>query len=127
MSKMSELSMLLDTLIECGEKLTETARALKTFYSSEDEPSATQAKSKSSAQKSAAPEAKQPESKPEKTYSMEEIRAMLAANANEADGIYKADVRNLVRKYGNGGSLTDVDPKDYAALAAEVEAIGNAG
>ncbi len=127
MSKMSELSMLLDTLIECGEKLTETARALKTFYSSEDEPSATQAKSKSSAQKSAAPEAKQPESKPEKTYSKEEIRAMLAAKANEADGIYKADVRNLVRKYGNGGSLTDVDPKDYAALAAEVEAIGNAG
>ena len=124
---MSELSMLLDTLIECGEKLTETARALKTFYSSEDEPSATQAKSKSSAQKSAAPEAKQPESKPEKTYSKEEIRAMLAAKANEADGIYKADVRNLVRKYGNGGSLTDVDPKDYAALAAEVEAIGNAG
>ena len=127
MSKMSELSMLLDTLIECGEKLTETARALKTFYSSEDEPSATQAKSKSSAQKSAAPEAKQPESKPEKTYSKEEIRAMLAAKANEADGIYKADVRNLVRKYGNGGSLTDEDPKDYAALAAEVEAIGNAG
>ena len=42
-------------------------------------------------------------------------------------GIYKVDVRNLVRKYGNGGSLTDVDPRNYAALAAEVEAIGNAG
>ena len=52
---------------------------------------------------------------------------MLAAKANEADGIYKVDVRNLVRKYGNGGSLTDVDPRNYAALAAEVEGIGNAG
>lgn len=127
MSKMSELSMLLDNLIDCGEKLTETAKALKAFYSSEDEPSSAPAKSKSSAREPAVPETKQPESKPEKTYSKEEIRAMLAAKANEADGIYKADVRNLVRKYSNGGSLTDVDPKDYAALAAEVEAIGNAG
>ena len=32
MSKMNELSMLLDNLIECGETLTETARALKAFY-----------------------------------------------------------------------------------------------
>lgn len=127
MSKMSELSMLLDNLINCGEKLTETARALKAFYSSDDEPTSAPAKPLSPTEEPAASEAKQPESKPEKTYSKEEIRAMLAAKANEADGIYKADVRNLVRKYGNGGSLTDVDPKNYAALAVEVEAIGNAG
>ena len=127
MSKMSELSMLLDNLINCGEKLTETAKALKTFYSSDDEPADISTKSQQPTLKPAAPEAKRPESKPKKSFSKEEIRAMIAAKANEADGIYKADVRNLVRKYGNGGSLTDVDPKDYAALAAEVEAIGNAG
>ena len=41
MSKMSELSMLLDDLIDCGRKLTETAQALKDFYSSPDkEPTA---------------------------------------------------------------------------------------
>ena len=118
MSKMNELSMLLDNLIECGETLTETARALKAFYSSDNEPSAAPAKP--------LPPTEEPESKPEKTYSKEEIRAMLAAKANEADGIYKVDVRNLVRKYGNGGSLTDVDPRNYAALAAEVKGIGNA-
>ena len=105
MSKMNELSMLLDNLID-------------------NEPSAAPAKPLPPTEEPAAPEAKQPESKPEKTYSKEEIRAMLAAKANEADGIYKVDVRNLVRKYGNGGSLTDVDP---AALAAEVKGIGNAG
>lgn len=119
--------MLLDNLIECGETLTETARALKAFYSSDNEPSAAPAKPLPPTEEPAAPETTQPESIPEKTYSKEEIRAMLAAKANEADGIYKADVRNLVRKYGNGGSLTDIDPKDYAALAVEVEAIGNAG
>lgn len=127
MSKMNELSMLLDNLIKCGETLAETTRALKAFYSSDNEPSAAPAKPLSPTEEPAAPEAKQPESKPEKTYSKEEIRAMLAAKANEADGIYKVDVRNLVRKYGNGGSLTDVDPRNYAALAAEVEGIGNAG
>ena len=36
MGKMSELSMLLDDLIDCGRKLTETAQALKDFYSSPD-------------------------------------------------------------------------------------------
>lgn len=121
MSKMSELSMLLDSLIDCGEKLTETAKALKAFYS------AAPAKPQHPTEEPAAPKARQQEPKPEKTYTKETVRAMLAAKANEVDGIYKADVRNLVRKYGNGGSLTDVDPKDYAALAAEVEAIGNAG
>ena len=79
MSKMNELSMLLDNLIECGETLTETARALKAFYSSDNEPSAAPAKPLPPTEESAAPEAKQPESKPEKTYSKEEIRAMLAA------------------------------------------------
>lgn len=127
MSKINELSMLLDNLINCGEKLTETAKALKAFYSSDDEATAAPAKSHPPTENPTAQETKQRESKPEKTYSKEEIRAMLAAKANEADGIYKADVRNLVRKYGNGGSLTDIDPKDYAALAIEVEAIGNAG
>ena len=38
MSKMSELSMLLNDLIECGNKLTKTAQALKDFYSDTAEP-----------------------------------------------------------------------------------------
>ena len=63
MSKMNELSMLLDNLIECGETLTETARALKAFYSSDNEPSAAPAKPLPPTEEPAAPEAKQPESK----------------------------------------------------------------
>lgn len=37
MSKMSELSMMLDDLIACGTKLAKTARALKEFYSSDEQ------------------------------------------------------------------------------------------
>ncbi len=153
MSKMSELSMLLDDLIQCGEKLTETGKALKAFYSSTDEPAATPEKTgkKQSAKAAQLPEAKPQDNFPEaeaqvtapehpapaadqeatlapaKTYDKEEIRALLAAKAAESDGIYRAQVRDLVKKYGNGGSLTDVDPKNYADLAADTEAIGHAG
>lgn len=158
MSKIKELSMLLDELISCGEKLTETAQALKDFYSSTDAPAATPEKSgrKQAAKTAQLPENNPPEAvtlqttsinpgleaapqtasqaepiqappAPAKTYDKEEIRALLAAKASEADGAYRAQVRDLVRRYGHGGSLTDVNPAEYAALAAEAEGIGHAG
>lgn len=162
MSKMKELSMLLDELISCGEKLTETAQALKDFYSSTDAPAATPEKSgrKQAAKTVQLPQDNPPETvaqqatsaalpeteaapqtasqaepmqappapaAPAKTYDKEEIRALLATKASEADGAYRAQVRDLVRRYGHGGSLTDVDPAEYAALAAEAEGIGHAG
>ena len=37
MSKMSELSAMIDSLITCGETLAETGRALKDFYSNTSE------------------------------------------------------------------------------------------
>ena len=37
MSKMSELSAMIDNLISCGETLAETGRALKGFYSGTEE------------------------------------------------------------------------------------------
>jgi len=113
MSKMSELSMLIDNLISCGETLTETAKALRAYYSDTgEEKPAVQEKPK--------------KEEPAPTYSKEAVRGILAKKANEANGQYKAEVKAIVKKYGNGGSLTDVDAKDYAALVAEVEGIGNA-
>lgn len=123
MSKMNELSLLLDSLIDCGRKLTETAQGLKDFYSSPDDEPAEKPAPK--------PKKKSPEpareEKPEKTYSKEEVCAILSAKANEEDGRFKADVKAIVKKYGNGGSLTNVDAKDYAALVEEIGKIGNAG
>lgn len=43
--------------------------------------------------------------------------------ANAENGKFKAAVKDIVKKYGNGGSLTNVDAKDYAALVADVEAL----
>ena len=121
MSKMSELSAMIDNLISCGETLAETGRALKEFYSgTEDEAPA-------KAEKKSKKEAPAPKEEPvPKQYSKEEVRGILAKKANEADGRFKADVKAIVQKYGNGGSLTDVDAKDYAALVAEVEGLTDA-
>ena len=133
MGKMNELSMLLDDLITYGTKLTETSIALKEFYSSgtaeQPLPDWKPSSAKESSKKQEAPAqtpdpAPQPE--PAKEYSKEDVRRILAAKANEAEGIYKARVKALVQKYGNGGSLTDVKPEDYAALAQEAEGIGRA-
>lgn len=125
MSKMSELSMLLDQMIECGNTLTQTAQALKDFYTSEETAAPEEKQKKKVAPEPAAEAA--PETSPAKEYTKEEVRALLSKKANEANGQYKAQMKAIVRKYGNGGTLTDVKPEDYAALVAEMESIGNAG
>ena len=125
MSKMSELSAMIDNLISCGETLAETGRALKEFYSGTEEvaPAKSGSKSENKTKKQDPAPAEAPA---EKQYSKEEVRGILAKKANEAEGRFKADVKAIVQKYGNGGSLTNVDPKDYAALVTEVEGFTDA-
>lgn len=122
MSKMSELSAMIDNLISCGETLVETGRALKEFYSGTEEAAPAKPEKKTKKQEPAPSK----EAPAEKQYSKEEVRGILAKKANEAEGRFKADVKAIVQKYGNGGSLTNVDPKDYAALVTEVEGLTDA-
>ena len=119
MSKMSELSQVLDDLISCGEKMIQTANAIKECFSEEAAPAAEPKK------KLAKKEAKAPE--PETlSYSKEDVRAILAAKANEAGGQFKAQVKAIVKKYADGGSLTDVPADSYPALVEEVEGLKDA-
>lgn len=114
MSKMSELSQVLDDLICCGEQLIRTANAMKECFTEAAESTVKPKK-----------EAKAPE--PEvHSYSKEEVRALLAAKAKEAGGQFKAQVKAIVKKYGNGGSLTDVPAESYPALVSEVEGLKDA-
>lgn len=120
MSKMSELSMLLNSLIECGKKLTETAKSLKAFYTDTGEP---EPKQPEKPKKDAAPK---PESEKKPALKKEDVRLLLSKKASEDEGRYKVQVKNLVRKYANGGSLTDIPPEKYGDLLQELEVIGNA-
>lgn len=122
MSKMNELSQLIDQLISCGETLTETGQALKAFYSSAEETETLKPTSKTSAEEKPVVKEEAP-AKEAKKYSKEEVRGILAAKANESSGRYKASVKAIVKKYSDGGNLTDVPTDSYEALVKEVEGL----
>lgn len=144
MGKMSELSAELSELKTYGEKIitvTDTltelfadlrrggeiivsiAESLTALFSSRTTEQA-EALPPKPAKKTA--KAEPPAETPAKSYTKEDVRALLSRTANEDDCKHKAEVRDIVKKYGNGGSLTDIDEKDYPALVAEVEALRNA-
>lgn len=101
MSKMSELSAVLDALIECGNKLTETAEQLRSLYSA-DEPS------------------QQPEEAAStKTLSLEKVRAVLAEKSRAGK---TAAVKELLRKHG-ADKLSDIDPAEFPELLKEAEVL----
>ena len=114
MSKMSELSQVLDDLISCGEQLIQTANTIKECFTE-------------TAESTEGPKKEATVREPEvRSYSKEEVRALLAAKAKEAGGQFKTQVKSLVKKYGNGGSLTDVPAESYPALVSEVEGLKDA-
>lgn len=62
----------------------------------------------------------------DKTYSKEDVRALLSQKAKIEDGKYKSVVKGLVAKYSSDGTLTNVPADKYSELMAELEVIGNA-
>lgn len=101
MSKMSELSAVLDALIECGNKLTETAEKLRSLYSADE-----------TSQKSEG-------ANPTKTVSLEEVRAVLAEKSRAGK---TAAVKELLRKHG-ADKLSDIDPAEFPDLLKEAEVL----
>ena len=116
-----DLVKILDDLTTCGEMAIQTASAIMECFSEDEAPAAIPEKKSKPAKK----EAKAPEPAV-KTYSKEDVRALLAAKANESGGQFKAQVKALVKKYANGGSLTDVPEDQYPALVEEVEGLKDA-
>lgn len=121
--KMKELSAILEELISCSMKLTETAQALKDYYSSttEGEPSTNTKPVKE--EKAAEETPAEPEVK---SYTKEDVRALLSQKAKIDGCKYKSEVKSLVAKYSSDGTLTKVPADKYAELMAELEVVGNA-
>ena len=115
MSKMNELTTMLDDLTEvgqrlvaCGEELIKSvARVKDCFTAGEDEPQAAEAETLPAQETAAA-----------KTYTKDEIRAMLADLSQSG---FRDEAKALVKKYADGGSLTDIDPARYPELAEEAQ------
>ena len=80
MSRMSELSQVLDEMIACGEGMIKAANALKDIFSSTEEAPA-KAETKSTKKAAKAPEPAKTEEAPEPTYTKEDVRAVLASKS----------------------------------------------
>ena len=121
MSRMSELSQVLDEMIACGEGMIKATNAIKDIFSSTEEtPEKTETMPTKKSNK--APETAKAEEAPEPIYTKEDVRAVLASKS--AAG-YKKEDKELLEKYG-AQQLKQVNPDDYAALLKEAEVIGNA-
>ncbi len=107
MGKVNELSQLIEELKRCGNTLIDISEDLKNLFSGSED---TKTKIAEKA------------SKEEKTLSLEDVRAVMADKSRKG---YTAEIKALLTKRGVN-RLSDIDPKEYAALLAEVEVIGNA-
>lgn len=101
MSKISEMEATIRELRDIASSINEIANWLTDAFGSADDTEAAPA--------------------PEKTYSFEEVRAILAEKSRDG---FTAQIRDLLQKYG-ATKLSEVDPTRYGGLVADAEVLGN--
>ena len=122
MGKVSELSMLVDELKKCGEALIGISEGVADIFSGSEEEKPPE--KKAAPKKKVADEPKtEPQPKEEQPLTLEDVRAVCADKSRQG---FTAEVKAILTKHG-ADKLSEVDPAEYKALLAEVEALGNAG
>lgn len=101
MSKMSEMEATIRELRDIASSINDIANWLTDAFGSTDDTEAAPA--------------------PAKTYSLEEVRAILAEKSRDG---FTAQIRDLLQKYG-ATKLSEVDPTRYGGLVADAEVLGN--
>ena len=104
---------LCENILQCGNTLQTAATALKDFYSAVS----------TEEKKPALPNKKAtvPTKEPKKTYTLEEVRAILSAKSKAG---FREQVREMINKRGVD-NLTKLDPSEYPSLVKEVEGLTN--
>lgn len=101
MSKMSEMEATIRELRDIASSINDIANWLTDAFGSTDDTEDAPA--------------------PAKTYSLEEVRAILAKKSRDG---FTAQIRDLLQKYG-ATKLSEVDPTWYGGLVADAEVLGN--
>ena len=121
MSKMSELSQILDSLTETGSRMTECGQELiravsalrEMFSGTQEEPAATK-------EEVSNPEPAETPKAEAKKLSFVDVRKAFSAKSHAG---YTEQVKALIGKYG-ADKLSAVKEEDYEALMTDLEAIG---
>jgi len=101
LSRMSELSLAVEELRNCGKALLGVADSLAGLFGGDET------------------EAQQPAPPAEKPIKLEDVRAVLADKSRAG---LTAQVRELLQKHGVD-KLSDIDPAEYPALLKEAEGL----
>ena len=101
MSKMSDMEATIRELRDIASSINDIANWLTDAFGSTDDTEAAPA--------------------PAKTYSLEEVRAILAEKSRDG---FTAQIRDLLQRYG-ATKLSEVDPTRYGGLVADAEVLGN--
>lgn len=120
MSKVSELSILVDELKKCGETLVGISAGLADMFGGAEEE---KQPAKKAAPKKKSDKETKPEPREEKVLTLEDVRAVCADKSRKG---FTADVKAILTMHG-ADKLSEVDPAEYKILLAEVEVLGNAG
>lgn len=102
MAAMKELDALLTELSEHSKDIAEAVRDIRALLSSDRAEEAAE------------------QAKPEKHYTLEEVRAALLEKRKAG---YRDEIKTLLAAHG-AERLTEIDPKEYDAMMAEAEGIG---
>lgn len=101
MNKMGEMKPTIRELRDIASSINDIANWLTDVFGSTDDAEA--------------------EPAPSKTYSLEEVRAILAEKSRDG---FTAQIRDLLQKYG-ATKLSEVDPSRYGNLVADAEVLGD--
>lgn len=124
MGKMSELSQVLDELVDCGNRMIDTAEKLRDLFTDtgKEENVATEDTKKAPTNTDKKPAPAEAVNKEAKKIELSDVRKVLAEKARLG---FTEEVRALIEKHG-AEKLSSVDPKEYADLLKEAEGIGHA-
>lgn len=114
--KLRDMMEIIDGLAECGKSLISSGKALKDFFSETEEPKAAP---KKAVKKNPKPE---PEAIPEKTISKEDVRKVLAEVSQSG---HRNEVIELLKKHG-ADNITALKPELYETIIKEAEGLKDA-
>ena len=113
MSKMSELSQVLDEMIACGEGMIKAAKTIKEIFSESSTPEIPTEQPPVELPK------EEPPAEPVKEYTFEDVRKAFSKKSHEG---HTEEVRAIIAQFG-AEKLSKVSKEFYPALMKELEAL----